>query len=102
MKPCPIIRTNLSWPDLLGLMHCTARTSNMAIPKAGKGSQDLTLLCARHRVGTQHILDLLLLLAHPWCLIQCYVHSKTRKETYSMARSRSLESDLSSNPSSPV
>lgn len=46
MKPCPIIRTNLSWPDLLGLMHCTAHTSNMVLPKAGMGSQVLTLLCA--------------------------------------------------------
>lgn len=45
MKPCPI-RTNLSWPDLLGLMHCTAHTSNMVLPKAGMGSQVLTLLCA--------------------------------------------------------
>lgn len=36
-----------------------------------------------------------LLLAQPWCLIQGYVCSNTRKETYSMARSKSLESDRS-------
>lgn len=95
MKLYPIIRTDSSQPDLPGISLCTTHTSHMALPKAGKGSNILTLLYAWHRVGTQHTLDQLLLLAQPWCLIQGYICSKTRKETYSMARSRSLESDRS-------
>lgn len=95
MKLYPIIRTDSGQPDLPGISLCTTHTSHMALPKAGKGSHILTLLYAWHRVGTQHTLDRLLLLDQPWCLIQGYVGSKTRKETYSMARSRSLESDRS-------